>query len=573
MKKANMETVIEALKMIPDDELMGLKFAMPWQQDAQDASGTPSAKDEDGFDVNYPDTPENREKLQRACWNKFNQNPFVGTAVRGQAGRLTGLGFSISSDISEIQDAIDDTEKDPRNRLYMYWTKYVGRAVVEGELFLLLTAHDDGFIEVDFIDPSNIAGGGEDGIIYHPDKSTFPLFYFVRKNKDSVSAIQSEETYLVPSIFMAFYPELYKIAKKQTDFNETSVKTSKSAKNNFNKLGGFRRFIVSWDRSFITRRNISYLRTILEWLNHYENLKKYEIDHKKSAGAYLWVVKMDDAKAFRTWLSLTDEERRKTGIMAKKTPGSTLVLPPGMTVEAQNPKLPTISEGDTDILHMVTGGLNEPEDISTGQSKGTFASVKATRGPMSDRTSDEVAYFERFLRYDFYRSIFFLKSKVSSFPETFSVKEATDFKDQKPVFKDVNRKPEMLIDITFPLSEVNDAETKARAFLGVKHGSVYDVLGIPNDVIAKKLGFGNYRRMRLTQASEEERYPKLEPPVDAAGQQLDPGNKSLGGGKAGVPAKPGAPIPPTKPGAVVKPVIKRQPAVKQSLEEEEDDLE
>jgi len=232
-----------------------------------------------------------------------------------------------------------------------------------------------------------------------------------------------------------------------------------------------------------------------------------------------------------------------------------------MTVEAQNPKLPTISEGDTDILHMVTGGLNEPEDISTGQSKGTFASVKASRGPMSDRTSDEVAYFERFLRYDFYKSVFFLKSKVSDFPETFSVQEAVDFKDQEPVFKEVDKKPEELIDISFPLSEVNDAETKARAFLGVKHGSVYDVLGIPNDVIAKKLGFGNYRKMRLQQASEEKKYPKLEPPVDAAGEQLDPGNKAKGGGKEGVPAKPGAPA---------KPIIKRTPAVKQSLEEDED---
>jgi hypothetical protein len=555
--KNEMNLVTSALSKLDDDELMSLRMIMPWQQDAV---ANPSEKDEDGFSINAMDSPEHREQLQRACWNKFNQNPFVGTAVRGQVGRLTGLGFEITSEISEIQEVIEEVTLDPRNGLYTNWSKYAGRAVIEGELFLLLSLHEDGFIEVDFIDPTNISGGGEDGIIYHPDKSTFPLFYFV--SKDTTKGISETSTMLVPSINIGYYPELIKIAKKQEGFSEAQTKSSKSSKNTFNKIGGYRRFMVSWDKSFVTRRNISYLRTVLEWLNHYENLKKYEIDHKKSAGAYLWVIEMEDPKTFRTWLSLSDEDRRKTGIMAKKTPGSTLVLPPGMKVTAQNPKLPTISESDTDILHMVTGGLNEPEDVSTGQSKGTFASVKASRGPMSDRMSDEIAYFERFLRYDFYRPVFFLKSKISDFPETFKQREAVDFKSQKPVFKDVDRKPESLIDITFPVSEVNDAETRARAYLGVKHGSVYDTLGIPNDYIAKKLGIGNYRKMRLQQATEEDRYPELEPPVDAAGEQLDPGNKAEGKGKAGVPAKPGVPA---------KKVIKRPVPVKQSLEEEEDE--
>jgi hypothetical protein len=556
MKNNQMALVTSALSKLTDEELSSIQFAMPWQQDAV---SNPSEKDSDGFTTPALDNPAMREELQRVCWDKFNQNPFVGTAVRGQVGRLTGLGFEVSSEISEIQEAVENTELDPRNRLYDNWSKYTGRAIIEGELFLLLSVHDDGFIEVDFTDPSNISGGGTDGIIYHPDKSTFPLFYFVRKNKDDVR-IQSDMTHLVPSINIAYFPDLLKIAKKQTDYNEEMTKTSKSSKNSFNSLGGFRRFMVSWDKSFVTRRNISYLRTVIEWLNHYENLKKYEIDHKKSAGAYLWIVTMEDAKTFRTWLSLSDEERRKTGIMAKKTPGSTLVLPPGMTVTAQNPKLPTISEADTDILHMVTGGLNEPEDVSTGQSKGTFASVKASRGPMADRMSDEIAYFERFLRFEFYRAVFFLKAKVSGFPDTFSVKEAVDFKGQEPVFKDVKKKPEMLIDISFPVSEVNDAEARARAYLGVKHGSVYDVLGVSNDFIAKKMGIGNYRRMRLKQATEKERYPELEPQVDTAGEQLDPGNKAVGKGKVGKEGKVdknGKPIVPEEKVVKVKKTIKR----------------
>jgi len=538
MKKDRMSLATSALSKLDDDELAALSFSMPWQMDVSESTQT----DADGFVEDA--TSYSREELQKTCWLKFNKSPHVNTAVRGQVGRLTGFGFEISSDIQEIQEAIVETEYDPRNRLYDNWTKYVGRAIIEGELLQMLTVHKDGFVEVDFIDPGIVTGGGEDGIIYHPNKTTMPLFYFIQFDS-------SRNPVLVPSIYIAYYPELIKIAKSSGNFVEGYTKDSKNSANVYNKLGGYQRFIVAWDKSFVTKRNVSHLRTIIEWLNHYENLKKYEIDHKKSAGSYLWVVTVEDAKSFRTWLSLSDEDRRKTGIMAKKTPGSTLVMPPGMTMEAKNPKLPTISEEDTDILHMVTGGLNEPEDISTGQSKGTFASVKASRGPMSDRVSDEMAYFERYLKFDFYRAVFHLKSKVSDFPETFKIKEAVDFDDkQEPVFKDLDKKPEFLIGVTFPVSEVNDAETSAKAYLGVKHGSVNDVLGVPNSVIARKMGLGNYRKMRLLDCEEKEKFPELLPPVDVGGEQLEPGKQAVTKPTAG--AKPTA-----KP--TVKKVLKKRP--------------
>jgi hypothetical protein len=521
MKKTDKMTLAaSALSKLTDNELMAIQLAMPWQVDI---SGDESVVDADGFGSGTRNAVT-RDYLQRLCWDKFNESPHINTAVRGHVGRLAGFGFEITSDIQEIQEAITETEFDPRNRLYDSWPKFVGRSVLEGELHLLLTVHQKGFVEVDFIDPSNIAGGGEDGVIYHPNKSTMPLFYFVTPSPEENKSV-TKKTMLIPSVFMAYYPELLKVVKKGGVYKEELTKEARSSNNAFNSLGGFQRFIVSWDKSLLTRRNTSHLRTVIQWLNLYENLKKYEIDHKKSAGSYLWVVTIEDAKSFRTWLALSDEERRKTGIMAKKTPGATLVMPPGMAIEAKNPSLPTISDQDTDILHMVTGGLNEPEDVSTGQSKGTFASVKASRGPMSDRISDEMAYFERFLKFDFYRSVFFLKSKVSDFPETFSVKTAIDFDDkQEPIFKDIENKPEFLIDVSFPVSEVNDAETSARAFLGVKHGSVNDVLGVPNAIIAKKMGLGNYRRMRLQDCTEKEKFPKLEPPVDAGGEQLEPNN-------------------------------------------------
>jgi len=501
--KKSIKDVSEVLNKFTDGDLKALQFSYPWQYD----TGEGGYADPDGFKpTKSGESEKDRVTLQAECWDKFNKNPQFSTAIRGLVGRLTGKGFSISSEVRRMQEFLDGFNYDPRNRLYNFWPKYVGRSLVEGELFLCLSINKtDKIIEVDYIDPALVKSSfaGSDGIIYHPFKTLLPLVYSIESNSSYIQ---------IPSIFVAYYPNLLDIAKQDKEFNKDyfskSVGKSKI-------LNGMNKFIVSWDRSFLTKRNVSYLRTTIEWLNYYENLKKYEIDHKKSSGAYVWVVKITDPKAFRIWLAMSDEDKRKTGIMAKKTPGGTMVLPPGMDMVVINPQLPKISDSDTDILHMVTSGMNEPEDVSTGQSKGTFASVKASRGPMSDRISDEVVLFDRFLKYDFYKAVFFLQSKISDFPDFFKVKEAVDFKNNKPIFENIKKKPEDLLCVTFPTSEVIDAEARARAYLGVKHGSTYDTLGIPNSVIASKLGLGeNYKRFRLQQATEEENYPELIPTLD-----------------------------------------------------------
>lgn len=487
-------------------------FAMPWQYDTGENR---PYRDADGFrassTTDKDDPSRTRKVLQQESWEKFLRNPQVNTSLRGIIGRLVGYGFEITSDIQEIQEAIEEVELDPRNRLYNYWPKYVGRSFIEGELFLCLTCHNDGFIEVDFIDPAALESGeNEFGIIFHPKKTTMPLIYCIRDDHDPDNIIEEQ----IPSIFIARYPELMQVAEKQRGFNKGLLKNSRSRRKRFSTMGGFYRFVVGWDKTFITKRNIGHTRTILGWLNMYENLKEYEIDHKKSAGAYLWHVKFDDTRAWLQWLKLSDADRAKTGIAAKKTPGSTMVTGPGMDMKAINPNLPNISDSDTDILQMVTSGLNEPEDVTTGRSKAPFASVKASRGPMSDRTSDEIAYFGRFLRYDFWGAIFFLKSRINNFPEFFQVKQAVDFENQKPVFKKLKRRPEQLIEINFPMSEINDAQARARAYYGVKHPALSDVAGVPNSKLIEKLGFGNYRKLRLLFETEKEKYPELILPMD-----------------------------------------------------------
>ena len=516
------DKALASLEKLDDEVLKHLSFSVPWQY------GNEPVVDADGFEVstkNNSNLSEGvlRDKLQAECWSKFNKNPQFSTSIRRTAGRLTGFGFETTSEIFKIQQVIDEIELDPRNRLYNYWPKYVARSFVEGELFLLLTLHTNGFVEVDFFDPSTIKEKGTDdsGIIFHPSKTTMPLFYFVTKSDSSIDDVE-----LIPSIFIARYPEMEKLARQHSDFDIKMTVGSKTSNRKFRRLGGYNRFVLSWDKGYMTRRSVSYLRTTIEWLNHYENLKKYEIDHKKSSGAYLWVITITDPKAFRIWLSMSDADKRKTGIMAKKTPGGTLVLPPGMELSVKNPNLTPIRDQDTDILEMVTAGLNEPADVTTGSAKGTFASIKASRGPMSDNISGEIAYFDRWLKYDFWGSIFFLRSSVTSFPKVFKRKEIVEFvpstdpdKEPEKKVRNVSYPPERLIDISYPVSEMLDFDSRAKGLLGSKHGPVTETVGVPASEISKRMGFGGYGRNRLRKATEELRYPKLIYNLDAESLQ------------------------------------------------------
>jgi hypothetical protein len=491
---------------MPDDVLKRIQFSVPWQYDE---SGKEWMKDSDGFIIRRgSNLSVDYAALQQLCWEKFNENPQINTAIRDKMGRLTGFGFDITSDNTEIQNFIDLIWTDPRNRLYLHMPKFVARSDVEGELFLALTLHADGFVEVDFRDPSTVKGKSS-GIIYHPTKPTMPLAYcFEGKNGEKEQ---------IPSIFCAYYPDLFDVLQQTEEFDWNLMKKLRVRGSRYKDLNGFRTFIVQWDKGFLTNRNISHLRTTLKWINHYENLKLYEIDHKKSAGAYLWIITMEDARAFKKWLSLTDEQRAKTGIMAKKTPGGTLILPPGMKLEVKNPQLPNISGSDTDILEMVTSGLNMPADMVTGSAKGPFSSVKALRGPQSDRVSDDICYFEKFLRYDFWRPIFFLGSKMGIVKYEYRVRECVGFTDgdePEPKIDTVKRKAHELVEFSFPTTEVSDIEARARATLGVKHGSISDTLGIPYSEVAKRLGFGSYKRMRMRHATEAKIFPKLQVQVD-----------------------------------------------------------
>lgn len=512
----NEEEVKDYLLNIPDEVMSKIAFSMPWQTSEIGQSYTDV--DEDGFSPDLANEKEDtnlyRVTLQQECWRKFQTSPQVNTAIRGLVGRLVGGGFRITSAVAEIQDVIDEIQLDWRNQLYKFWPKYIARSFVEGELFLLFTVHNDGFVEIDFVDPTIISSGGDDGtgIIFHPSKALLPVFYNL---KTSVVNVYDQ----VPSIYVARFPELARAVKDHVDVKVKYQSASRTRRKNFRRTGGYYRFICAWEKGFMTKRAVGHLRTTISWLNHYENLKKYEIDHKKSSGAYVWAFKITEPRMFKLWLSLSDEDRRKTGIMAKKTPGASIILPPGIEMEAKYPQLSNITGEDTDILNLVTSGLNEPEDVSTGQSRGTFASIKASRGPASDRVMDEIAYFDRWLKYDFWSAIFFLRSVVTDFSEKFPVREAVGFENKKPKFRTAQKRPELTLEIDYPTSEMIDFESRARGLLGVKHGPIAQSLGISNKEVAQRMGFNAYSRARLEKATEDDIYPELIYESDAEGMQ------------------------------------------------------
>ena len=499
--EASIEKVgVQVLLDTPDDVLKEMMFS------AGIYGGRVVKVDEDGFPIlgtSTSDLVANVIELQQECWKKYNTNPQISTAVSDSAGTVCGKGFNISSPYPEIRKYLNEIIKDSRNRLYSNFKKFYTRSEIEGELFLALTAHNDGFVEIDFMHPEKL-----DKIYYHPSKSTLPLFYSF-KIVDDVADPANEKLVFIPSIYVFEMPELVKVMENHKVWKQNTEKAFRRSKQKYKKTNGYQTFIVSWDKSLFTERNVSQMATTIEWANHYENLKRYEIDHKRSSGAYLWTVTFEDVKAFKRWLALTDEEKAKTGIMQTKTPGGTLVLPPGMKLEVKNPQLPKISDSDTDILHMITSGLNKPEDMVTGQSNGTYGSVKASRGPESDRNKNRQSDWELFLRYDLFRFVFLMGSKFRKIKIEYEEEVILDFKNQKEVTGKETVPVWESMEITFPISEVSDLESVTKALMGVKHGSLADTLGIPHSYIAEKLGMPNYRSLRAKHAVEMKKYPEL----------------------------------------------------------------
>jgi len=488
---------------------------MPWQgappgnmSDLPGLSNKP-IRDEDGFSGGFNGMSEDYigfQKWQQACWQKFKSNSFVYTTVLDTTGRLTGMGFSQFSHFPKANEFMDKVWHDPRNMLVLNFKKYVARSVIQGELFQCLSLHKDGFVEVDFISPTTITGFSDgSGILTKTGKTNFPLIYRVESVVGGVTTVS-----LVPSINLAYYPELWKELEEMTEYkNAVGSGAAVIGKESYG-IEGYAQFMVHMDQGFVTKRNVGGVKVVMEWLNHYDNMKRWELDHKKSSGAYLWAVEIEDRQAFRLWLSLTEDQRKATGIMGKKTPGGTLMLPPGFKLTCNNPKLASISNQDEDILNMIAGGLNTPKDVMTGSSSGqTYSGAKLSRGPVENRVMDAMSDLERWMIHGFWRGVLWLHHKGGHMKWTYPMKKAYKFANKKPKFQTVAVEAHRTIEMNFPSSEMSDVESKTKAYLGSKHGPVTQTVGISNRTVAKKIGVHGYAQERLDLATEEEMYPEL----------------------------------------------------------------
>lgn len=506
------ENTASTLRNLSDEMLMNLSF--PVNMNPSGGGRKATAVDEDGFPTMNQDYLWNLHQWQDECWKKVESNPQISSHVRDIMGRMTGWGFELKSSTRDIHKAIEEIMEDPRNDLYQNFPDYIARAEGQGELFLILTLHNNGFVEVDFAPPSSIRGGGDggSGIIFHPTKKNFPLFYNMKVDDSKRNHSSESKDVLVPSINLAYYPDLEKEVKDHESYAAERTKFSKARRpksNLYSQFNGYKRFMIHWNKGYMVRRNISHIKTTIQWVNYYEDLKKYEIDHKKSSGAYLWVIKMDNPQAFRQWLNMDEQQRKQTGIMQPKDPGGTLVLPPGMTLEVHNPKLNSISDEDNDIMQMVSSGLQKPQDTMLGDYKSTYASVKASQGPQGDRINDELHYFRMFLMYSFLRPVLWLRSKAKSdFKYMRKVQEVVGFENGEPQSETIQKPCYKLVDIDLPVSRLEDIEATATALLGSKHGSVVDTLGIDRKSVAKRLGFGGYEYHRMEKAREDDQLPE-----------------------------------------------------------------
>lgn len=544
------DSLLDELDNLSDGAINHLMASTPWQGNppgdlAPSTSGRPTT-DEDGFSIGVGVNGEmsylDFAKIQTMCWNKFETNPFVFTTVLDITGRLAGYGFSQHSSYPRADDVIEEVWTDPRNNLVQNFSKYMARSFIQGELFLSVTLHPDGFVEVDFISPSVIKGfENGSGILMAKGKPMFPLMYRIEEN--------SGEAKYIPSINLAYYPSLWKQVKANKHYQQAKVIGGKTKGKAFKELEGHQTFIIQFDQGFVTQRNVGRVRVTLEWLEYYSDLKKFEMDHKKSSGAYLWSIEIADRQAFRMWLAMSDEEREKTGLMQKKVPGGTVMLPPGFKLTCNNPRLSSITNQDADILKMISAGLNTPEDIMTGSSTGqTYSGAKLSRGPLADRIKDHAVEVERWLIYGLWRGVLWLNHKATGMPWKYKVRRAYKFEKQEPKFKNIQVEAHKTIEINFPISEMGDIESKARAFMGVKHGSVVETLGLSRTEVANSMGTQNYHQARLDLATEDDTYPELKTAAEIEMMQAKTGENGL--------EPPAAPT--NKPKEPVKPVEKKK---------------
>jgi hypothetical protein len=511
-----------------------IKQAMgPWQAENTSTPATISRRDMVPRAFSYVDATEvkqedsySRTKINSEAWKKYILDPYVSRSMNDLVGRVCGEDFGFWSKEYQIQTWLDEIIYDVRNELYGAWDGHVIRKLVENELFLTFTVDStNGFVEIDVVEPGLIEGDDninmEGGFIFHPRKRTLPVYYRVKNVVNS-----NVQNYLViPSIYCAYLPGLEKdiLKSKATGIEWDTLQVDPAVEAATGGKLKYKTYMVSWRTGVREiRRAVSNLRTVFEPLEDYKEAKKWRFEYMKALCTYFIFYSFEDVKSWLRWAALSDEQKRATGLAQRLNPADRLFLPPGVEAKIQNPQIPSLSGQDEDLLKMISSGIRQPYDMLSGDLKGpTYASIKGSRTPYMDYISDLREMVRRFYRYDFWKGIFFIKSKFDSKFEYFSYKEVVGFKEGKEDKKYVTYHPEDLVEMTFPQSSNEDIAANANALLGSKRGSVSYHLGIAKEDISRKLGFNNFHRSLLKSATERLQYPEEVLPDDADPNEID----------------------------------------------------
>ena len=486
------------------------------------------------------------DQLREEARRQYSTAPFILTSTHDSRDALCGEIFRVFSEYPVIQNIINKTFNDFRNRFYRRIRQYVLEQRITTELFILFSiSYDEQFISVDMIPPENIGGIGDDGcgILFHSQSSRLPLIYNVKNPATG----QYEH---IPSVFVAYQPDILKdITSSTNGFDEDKLKNSRAMlirqnmegedeiypDSRFASVGGFRRFITEWEGPRLTSRSASNLRAALIWNNLYIMLKMIEINHKRAMSQFTYAAQFSNEDSFDAYLSLTEEQMAKTGLTAPKEPGSTVLVSPGCDMKILSANLPKLSGDDQDTLDMISSALNTTRSQLLGTSEDTYAGVKLAKGNVSDRIKADQNDFRMFLIDDIFRPILFFHTALWNFRSKFKKYECVGFTsntseeflsyyrvgdeqiDLKKSEQDnsvheiwtyVERDPWELISIVLPNFSYGLEDSEVKFLQGTKTGSASDTLGISKSSVAERLGINNYHEERLKLTTEKMRYPK-----------------------------------------------------------------
>ena len=462
--------------------------------------------------------------LQALTYTKYKTFGPLNAAVNSKADYVAEAGFSIYSDILEVNEFLKELNYSYRNRLYSSYIDWMIRMLAESEIFVLIALDETGTSTVRNLEPNRIGEGDDTGLITDPDDVTQTILYKY-KAKDKIEVIPDVRFILEPE-YMAERLKLINGEYKPEDISPLTK--GKGIKGNFKNIGGFRRFILHWKNLTGTRnikRDVTSLVTTIEWINYYEKAIKWQLDYLRALSSYTINIVFTDTPAgkiaWHVWNKMTDEQKAKTNLTKPLSPGSRMFLMPGMTLEVKAPQLQGMHGSNQELLNLSGAGARTPQDMYQGQSaNSSYSSIKTSRPPLIAEIENLQSKFEKFLRYEFLRACF--KAKIAmggnfisldgktkyKLLDMHQVNDIKEVKNGRATYRKINVEPvdERVVKFTFPQVRLQeDSEGKANLAYGSKHTGLYGA-GISGDTLAKRMGIDDFSREKKKQLLEHEEF-------------------------------------------------------------------